>query len=147
MYLAQRKVYKDSSNNPVNKNKNICALAVATTFGVEDETRYLHTIGDLLRAMRKLWSVRKVKEFTAMPLYYFKESVRYKKGVIGYIVWVEGHVFATYQDGLTSVDTCPHGDHTLVKQVFAVSIPKSFSKTVLLEKKLITLTTQSNHFK
>jgi hypothetical protein len=144
MSSTSRQIYKDSSNNPVNKNKNVCALAVATILGVEDQTRYLHTIEDLLRAIRKLWSVRKATEFTNKSLHYFKENVGHSnRDVIGYVVWVNGHVFATYKDGLTSVDTCPYGDHTLVKQVFAVTVPKSFSKKVLLVNKLTTLAQQN----
>ncbi len=56
-----RQLLKLTSNNRENPNKNVCAMAVANALGVKDETRYLHTWGDLQRAIRKLWSFRSVK--------------------------------------------------------------------------------------
>ena len=49
------------SNNAKNRNKNICALAVAKILGVDGATRYLHTWTDLSRAIRWMWSFRSVK--------------------------------------------------------------------------------------
>jgi len=46
------------SNNKDNPNQNECAQAVAKWLGVADKVRYLHNIGDLVRASRKKFTVR-----------------------------------------------------------------------------------------
>ena len=54
----QRKQFKKKSNNTANNNKNICALRVAEYLRVESMVRYLHTKDDLVRAVRKAYTVR-----------------------------------------------------------------------------------------
>ena len=53
MARVNRNVYKSRSNNHTNPNKNVCALKVAHALGADENVRYLHTIQDLVRAVRK----------------------------------------------------------------------------------------------
>ena len=57
----KRDFLRNRSNNTRNRNKNVCGLAVASALGVQNATRYLHTWGDLQRAIRTAWSFRSVK--------------------------------------------------------------------------------------
>lgn len=47
-----------TSNNKVNPNQNVCAYSVARYFRVAHKVKYLHRMNDLLRALRKKWTVR-----------------------------------------------------------------------------------------
>ena len=57
-YRDRRKRYSNNSENP---NQNVCAHNVAHCLGVKENVRYLHNLGDLLRATRKKWNVRSRK--------------------------------------------------------------------------------------
>ncbi len=107
-----RTAFKAVSNNQENPNKNICAYEVAKVFGCENNTRYLHTSDDLLRAVRKWFKVRqcntalKVKagKTTKWELRdYLKTNVNEEH--MAYIVRVKGHVFALCNNGKKLVDT------------------------------------------
>jgi len=52
-----RKARREASNNVSNPNKNVCGTAVAKALGCETETRYLHTISDLVYCLRKRFTV------------------------------------------------------------------------------------------
>lgn len=137
---AMREVWKSNSNNDTNPNKNLCALAVASAFHVEDQTRYLHTVDDLLKAVRKLWSARVVREFSDTPLSHLKRVLGYadtEGDVVGYIVWVRGHILAVSKDGSSIVDTAPQEQDQLVRKVWAVSVPKSKAKEYKLVFKVL----------
>ena len=61
-YRDRRKRYSNNSENP---NQNVCAHHVAHCLGVKEKVRYLHNLGDLLRAARKKWNVRSRKSVWA----------------------------------------------------------------------------------
>ena len=61
-YRDWRKRYSNNSENP---NQNVCAHHVAHCLGVKEKVRYLHNLGDLLRAARKKWNVRSRKSVWA----------------------------------------------------------------------------------
>ena len=107
-----RDILRATSNNRHDPNKNICGFAVARALGVDDATRYIHTINDLQRAIRSMWSLRSVK--TKMGVKVGKTSVgairqRIKKRgeALAYLVHVDGHVLLLDRDGSTAVDTAP----------------------------------------
>jgi len=47
MNIKDRRALRGKSNNQSNPNQNLCTQAVARSLGVENATRYLHTIHDL----------------------------------------------------------------------------------------------------
>lgn len=154
-HKKDRQVWKSCSNNPDNPNKNICALAVAQAFWVEGETRYLHTTDDILRALRKCWSVLKVRYSRRETLGKFKSDLKKLRAnddrVVGYMVYVAGHVLAMSADGKMVVDTAPNDDNIVLK-VWAIRDPEPTSKAAYsnflkLYKRSISLTTQTNQSK
>lgn len=97
------------SNNPQNRNKNICALRVAEAIGVDTKTEYLHTISELIDAAKAKYNVtidtdRKEVGFVASAL-----RVRAKQwpNLIGAIVYVKRHVLLYNTAGRVWVDTAP----------------------------------------
>lgn len=112
-----REYAKQNSNNPVNSNKNLCALAVARAFKVHDYVRYLHSSDDIVRALRKCYTVRSRK--SKLPkgctvgqarrhcLGITNELLNCGFRVWGYCVVVDGHVLALDADGNTHTDTAP----------------------------------------
>lgn len=128
-HQIKRDIQRTRSNNPRNRNKNVCGLAVAAALGVQDKTRYLHTWGDLQRAIRTTWSFRSVK--SALRVTPNETSVGAMRKAIrnhnpegtlmSYVVMVEGHVIMLNSDGSTAVDTAPRKrDCRKVKAVYGV---------------------------
>lgn len=125
----KRDMHRATSNNSRNRNKNVCGLAVATALGVQNATRYLHTWGDLQRAIRTTWSFRSVK--SALRVKPNETSVGAMRKAIrnhnpegtlmSYVVMVEGHVLMLNSDGTTAIDTAPRKrDCRKVKAVYGV---------------------------
>ena len=133
-HQIKRDIHRAKSNNPRNRNKNVCGLAVAAALGVQDKTRYLHTWGDLQRAIRTTWSFRSVKSALRVTLNEtsvgaMRKAIRNHNpdGVMmGYVAMVEGHVIMLNTDGSTIVDTAPRKrDHRKVKAVYGVYLDEN----------------------
>ena len=125
----KRDYLRNRSNNTRNRNKNVCGLAVASALGVQNATRYLHTWGDLQRAIRTTWSFRSVK--SALRVTCGETSVGAMRKAIrkhdadaslmSYVVQVQGHVLMLQRDGKTLVDTDPRKrDNRKVLAVYGV---------------------------
>ena len=106
---AQRRA---ESNNPINRNKNICTSAVCSALGVINEVRYLQTSEDVVRATRKGWQVRSRKSQLRKGASVGQARAVAKKltetesgSVRGYIVFVPGHVLLLDKSGQTTIDT------------------------------------------
>ena len=141
-----RKALRDGSNNPDNPNKNLCGYAVARALGVDEATRYIHTIEDLQRAIRSLWSLRSVKTKMGVKagrttVGAIRKRIAAKGEALAYLVHVEGHVLLLDRDGTTSVDTAPvQRDRRKVLRVQGVYMSENDSKFIkmmrLKEEKL-----------
>lgn len=143
-----RSTKRAGSNNPANPNKNMCALAVAQALHVADEVRYLHTWGDMERAVRKLWSMRSVASAVGLTKQPKTVGAMRKKLVdvaeknprlAHYVIHVDGHVLLINRDGTTSVDTAPRKrDRRKVLSVYGVYVdPKKVDRLqVKIEAKL-----------
>lgn len=102
--LIVRATSKQGSNN---KFKTICSTEVCRFFEAENEVRYLHTISDVVRAIRKKgYKVRsrlsQIKKGSTVG------STRKQLAKLGngfYIVRVESHVLLLSPSGTTIVDT------------------------------------------
>ena len=104
-----REYYKASSNNTTNQNKNICTMYVCDMFDVSENVRYLHTMKDVVRALRTKWTVRSRRSsFKAKTVSQFKDELR-KKNVYGnFVIGVQGHVLAiinSEKHGIVIADT------------------------------------------
>lgn len=132
---SQRRDAIANSNNPANPNQNACAYAVAHTLFVHDEVRYLHTWGDMLRAVSTLWSMRSVasavgattgdKTVGAIRAALIKHAAKHDD-VTSYVVRVDGHVLLISRDGKTMVDTAPRKrDRRKVLNVYGVYVKPS----------------------
>lgn len=122
------------SNNAKNRNKNICALAVAKILGVDGATRYLHTWTDLSRAIRWMWSFRSVKSKVGyergdtvgklrakLKKNYGKDPKLYL-----YVAMTDEHVIVLGPKGQTVVDTAPKKrDVRKVWKIYGVYAPES----------------------
>ena len=120
------------SNNPDNPKKNACGLAVASALGVGDATRYLHTWGDLQRAIRSMYSFRSVKAAVKVQPdttlgSIRKHLIKHNKSAdacMAYVAHVEGHVLLLSNEGRTIVDTAPvKRDRRKVLSIYGVYIP------------------------
>jgi hypothetical protein len=127
-----RQVMRDHSNNPKNPNKNACALAVANALGVGDVTRYLHTLEDLRRAIRSMYSLRSVKTAVKATPYTTLGSIRknlqeHNKSAdacMAYVAHVRDHVLLLSNEGKTLIDTAPvKRDRRKVLNIYGVYIP------------------------
>jgi hypothetical protein len=122
--MSKRIGYRAGSNNKKNPNKNVCALAVAKALGVHEETRYLHSIQDVVYAARKHWTVR--SRFSAVNGKAGKSvgAIRNKVSELDgrfYIVRVDGHALLLDGEGNTLVDTAPRKrDRRKVTHLYAV---------------------------
>ena len=130
-----RAFWRDCSNNPSNPNQNTCAYSVAHALYVDDEVRYLHTWDDMLRAVRKLWSMRSVasvvgatkrdKSVGAIRGDLMKHALKHDD-VSSYVIRVDGHVLLIDRDGRTLVDTDPRKrDRRKVLNVYGVYVKPS----------------------
>tara|TARA_R100000951_G_C2618863_1_gene173737 strand:+ start:193 stop:627 length:435 start_codon:yes stop_codon:yes gene_type:complete len=135
-----RKALRDGSNNPDNPNKNLCGYAVARALGVEEATRYIHTISDLQRAIRSMWSLRSVKTKMGVKagrttVGAIRKRIAAKGEALAYLVHVEGHVLLLDKDGSTSVDTAPvQRDRRKVLRVQGVYMSENDSKFIKMMK-------------
>lgn len=131
---------KYGSNNKNNNNQNICLLRIAEQFGVASSKRYLHTLADLVKGVRKYskFTVRsrtsqlkgkslhkaraKLKELTE------KEYIFGERKIIGYLVSLApaskkttaGHALFLDADGVTKVDTAPKFQTSGVRECYIV---------------------------
>ena len=95
------------SNNPTNRNKNVCAMHVAAALGVNHRVIFLHTFADLLRAARKRFSARSVRSKVKGDTVGAVRPSLADIGALAYIVVVDGHVLLLDADGKTHTDTAP----------------------------------------
>lgn len=132
-----RDIKRAKSNNPRNRNKNVCSLAVANALGVASNTRYLHTWGDLQRAVRTAWSFRSVKtalrvELNETSVGAMRKAIRKHRPdeyIVAYVVLVRGHVLMLNNDGSTAIDTAPRQrDCRKVRAVYGVYFDKNNTK-------------------
>ena len=109
--MTARATARAKSNNKENGNKNICALKVAQALGVHEESRYLHTIKDLVYAARKTYTVRSrgsnVNGKTVGAARAKLIDLATKHNTIGFIVRVAGHVLLINNEGQTVIDSDP----------------------------------------
>jgi len=109
--MTSRATARDKSNNSENGNKNICALRVAQALGVGEETRYLHTVSDVVYAARKAYTVRSrgsnVKGKTVGASRAKLIELATAHNTVGFIVRVAGHVLLIDKEGRTIVDSDP----------------------------------------
>ena len=109
--MTARQTARAKSNNKDNGNKNICALRVAQALGVGAETRYLHTVNDVVYAARKAYTVRSrgsnVKGKTVGASRAKLIELAEQHNTIGFIVRVAGHVLLIDKEGKTVVDSDP----------------------------------------
>ena len=135
-----RQALRNGSNNPDNPNKNLCGYAVARALGVDEATRYIHTIDDLQRAIRSLWSLRSVKTKMGVKagrttVGAIRKRIAAKGEALAYLVHVEGHVLLLDRDGTTSVDTAPvQRDRRKVLRVQGVYMSENDSKFIKMMK-------------
>jgi hypothetical protein len=113
MNIRQRRHCQATSNNPANPNQNICTKAVADWAGVSHTVRYLHTFGDLKRALRNRFSVRsiksslgKAKTIGAARAAIAKVAAE-RPDLVAVYVSVPGHAMLLGRDGQTIIDTDP----------------------------------------
>ena len=103
--------YLIANSNGADKNKNVCALFAARLFRVHDRVRYLHTIDDLLRAIRKEYTTstvtRKVRGKTVGSVRKTLSELSKQGHGKFWVVRVKGHVIVLDSKGRTIVDTCP----------------------------------------
>jgi len=134
MRYSARKKQIAESNNAQNRNKNVCALAVAKALGVDGATKYLHTWPDLARAIRWMWSFRSVKSAVGMREGDTVGKLRAKlKKNYGkdpklylYVAMTPEHVIVLGPKGETVVDTAPKKrDVRPVLKVYGVYAPES----------------------
>ena len=108
MNRSKREVFVAHSNNLENRNKNICALEICKILEVDDKVRYLHTIEDVVYALRKKYVVRSRNSKLGHGTV---EECRGKVRRLGdagvYVIWVKDHVFLMFGDGRTAYDTDP----------------------------------------
>lgn len=128
-----RKKHIAESNNARNRNKNVCALAVAKALGVDGATKYLHTWSDLERAIRWMWSFRSVKSKVGyergdtvgklrakLAKNYGKDPALYL-----YVAMTDEHVIVLGPQGQTVIDTAPKKrDVRKVWKIYGVYAPK-----------------------
>ncbi|HEY5657003.1 MAG TPA: hypothetical protein VIY27_04365 [Myxococcota bacterium] len=105
--------YRADSNNASNPNRNLCALAVCEAFGTATSTRYLHTMGDIVRCIRTRYTVRSRRSSVrgrtvgAIRGQLARVAADAPGRVVGFVVGVPGHVLVMASDGRTLIDTSP----------------------------------------
>lgn len=115
-----------TSNNPQNPNKNLCLLEIAHKMRVNEATRYLHTVSDLVRAARTKYKVRSRlsrlgKEPTVGGSRAKLAAIAEAEGIRGFIVRVDGHAMLLRADGSTWVDTDHRkADRRAITHLYAV---------------------------
>lgn len=116
-----RSQHKTKSNNPLNPSQNLCALRVAQYLGVNGLVTYLHTINDLVRAARKVYTVRSRKSSVrANTVGKARKSLSNLDGKY-YMIIVKGHVLLLDTNGTTIIDTDPRiRDKRKITHIYAV---------------------------
>ena len=134
--MKKREVYREDSNNRDNANKNLCVLAVAKAFEVDDTVHYLHTMTDLIRAVRNKFVARsRLSATKAKTVGAMRKDLPNKVDAIAFIIHVQGHVLLLDGDGKTIVDTDPRvRDKRKVKSVYAVFNPLNYDLRVNKDK-------------
>ncbi len=109
--MSKREKFKKHSNNISNTNKNICGLAVATTLGVANATRYLHTMDDIVKAARTRFTVRsrlsQLNKNKSIGNARAKMNSLANDHTIGFLIGIDGHVLLADANGQTITDTDP----------------------------------------
>ena len=123
-----------TSNNKVNPNQNICAYSVARYFRVADKIKYLHRISDLIRALRKKWTVRSrmsmVKKLLAkkkVPI-----TVSQIRKVVSEITKIEDETKVTYEEFLD-----PNEHRSWVQETITINDIKGY--VLLVEGHVLAL--------
>lgn len=121
MARINRSAHKARSNNGIDPNKNVCALAVAKALGVDNAVRYLHVIDDIKRAAATRFSVRSRKSALKGDTVGAIRKHCAEQKACGFIVYVAGHVLLLDAWGNTWVDTDPRkNDRRKVLGVWAL---------------------------
>lgn len=104
-----KQIWASNLQGPEHKNKTACTSSVVDHFGCLNNTRYLHTMEDVVRSVRKGgFKVRSRK--SQIKKNATVGSIRKQLKSIGdgkFIVRVNGHVLLMNDDGNTIVDTDP----------------------------------------
>jgi len=120
--MTYREQSRANSNNPENTNKNACAYAVAYALTVENETRYLHNINDLKRAVSAKWSLRSVKSMVKSKTVGGARAGMQAIDAVFFLIHVDGHVLLADADGNTVTDTDKRkADRRKIKGVWALN--------------------------
>lgn len=122
--MNKREIAKARSNNEENPNQNACGLAIAKALNVHNNSRYLHTLEDLVRASRKRWLVRSCKSSVrGNTVGAIRKNLENVDG-FAFIAHVENHVLLLDSKGNTIVDTAPRKkDKRKVLHLFRVDLP------------------------
>lgn len=124
-----RQIFCSESNNTDDPKKNLCALKVAEFLRCGNRTKYLHTLEDILIAIRRgSWTARsrkcylgKKKNTSELLKKCPKITAKDKKPIKYYIVQVESHVFLVDATGRTVVDSAPeHSKNMEIINFYAV---------------------------
>jgi hypothetical protein len=112
-----RKDLVDDSNYAKDPNKNACTKAVCDALMVTDKVRYLHTLGDCERAMKKKYKlINHTREFFGKTISSSRAELRAESELVktfAYFIFTymmedgveEGHVILLDKFGKTLVDT------------------------------------------
>lgn len=119
------------SNNPYNRNKNICVLEVAKHLKVNsNQVKYLHYVSDLVKAAKVKFSIRdityRIKRYSTVgsirkTLKRLSEKSKDVCNIIGFIIRLDEHVIYMAANGRTVIDTDPKKrDVRIVYNIYAV---------------------------
>lgn len=131
------------SNNKQNPRKNVCLWACAEAFNCNDRVHYLHTLEDLLNALKrtKEWNIKRLslKQFKSKTLRGLKTELNKKYSYIKnkedrflLIVAIKqkndnvGHVLILTWHGETLADTW--GQSTYLRKIYKVTAKEGVIK-------------------
>jgi len=125
--MTRRERFRSRSNNAENANQNVCTQRVCDWFGASTGVRYLHTLNDVVRAIRQHYTVR--SRFSQVrgksvggsrPI--LQRITESEPGpVLGYVASVAGHVLLLDPSGRTIVDTAARKrDRRSLKALYVV---------------------------
>jgi len=120
---STREEFRARSNNDRDPNRNVCALAVADALGVARRVRYLHTVTDVVRAVRAGGYTARSRRSAVRgdTIGSVRAQLAARVGAAYYIVHVAGHVLLLGADGRTLVDTDPRkNDRRKISRLFGV---------------------------
>jgi hypothetical protein len=121
-YQEYRHLARVGSNNPRDRNRNLCCLKIAEALGVSESARYLHSWVDLLRAVRTQYTARSwLRSVRTTTLGAIRPQLR-DLGDKYYLILVPGHVLLLGSAGQILVDTAPgEGDQREVQKLYGLS--------------------------